>query len=581
MPGAAARSGLRRTRLDVLEYGVRGVARERPAAGEQFVEHDAEREHVAASIGRRTRDLLRAAVVRRAEKLTSDGRVGRSPVAHEPEVEQVHGAGLRHHDVVRLDVTVNEAVVVRVLQRVRDRGDELRGLAGPTLAAAEPEVGLVHSFVQRAPLEVLHGEVVAAAPLADLVDRHDAGVLQAGGRRRLAPEAGDGGRRDGEVLVQQLERDLPAQRDLFCEVDRAHAAAAELAQDPVVAEHRADLRCRRAAALVGGPAVRRREHRFEQVAQVGVVREQLLRLAVRRRLVREVHGHRGREPVQARVLLGRLALAAEGLGARASGLTFGHIAVMSVSRGGEARAFSAARCRTGQEIRRFRRSTQICGRAVRFGRTAALGRPVRLRSAGLDEPGSPRGRIRPGASRRWQGRHILERNRWTALITISSSLALPVPLDAQLEPQRPASGVAVPFGATAIHTAAADGGIEYGIWASGAAYKVSFHDGATVVPYLGRGYERNQDWRWRTVSATVGETELCTQAPRLSHTAFRAEYDLGGIVEAWGRARRGGRTDVRADRAAPQRGRTRDPWSRHWAPVGDGSRGRARRRAVP
>lgn len=128
---------------------------------------------------------------------------------------------------------------------------------------------------------------------------------------------------------------------------------------------------------------------------------------------------------------------------------------------------------------------------------------------------------------------MLERNRWTALITISSSLALPVPLDAQLEPQRSASGVAVPFGATAIHTAAADGGIEYGIWASGAAYKVSFHDGATVVPYLGRGYERNQDWRWRTVSATVGETELCTQAPRLSHTAFRAEYDLGGIVEAW------------------------------------------------
>lgn len=128
---------------------------------------------------------------------------------------------------------------------------------------------------------------------------------------------------------------------------------------------------------------------------------------------------------------------------------------------------------------------------------------------------------------------MLERNRWTALLTTSISLALPVPLDAQLDPQRPAGGDAVPFGATAIHTAAADGGIEYGIWASGAAYKVSFHDGATVVPYLGRGYERNQDWRWRTVSATVGETELCTQAPRLSYSAFRAEYDLGGIVEAW------------------------------------------------
>lgn len=86
---------------------------------------------------------------------------------------------------------------------------------------------------------------------------------------------------------------------------------------------------------------------------------------------------------------------------------------------------------------------------------------------------------------------------------------------------------------TPIHTMASDEGIAYGIWAAGADYKASFHDGATFVPYLGKDYPRSQSLRWSTSSARVGELELRTHAPRLSHTDFRAEYDLGGIVETY------------------------------------------------
>jgi hypothetical protein len=86
---------------------------------------------------------------------------------------------------------------------------------------------------------------------------------------------------------------------------------------------------------------------------------------------------------------------------------------------------------------------------------------------------------------------------------------------------------------TPIHTMASDEGHAYGIWAAGADYKASFHDGATFVPYLGKDYPRNQSLRWSTSSARIGELELRTHAPRLSHTDFRAEYDLGGIVEAY------------------------------------------------
>jgi hypothetical protein len=84
-----------------------------------------------------------------------------------------------------------------------------------------------------------------------------------------------------------------------------------------------------------------------------------------------------------------------------------------------------------------------------------------------------------------------------------------------------------------IHTAADDEGHAYGIWGAGPGYKISFHDGATLVPYLGKAYAHNQPWTWRTTSVRLGGVELATQAPRLSYGGVLASYDLGGVTEAW------------------------------------------------
>jgi hypothetical protein len=86
---------------------------------------------------------------------------------------------------------------------------------------------------------------------------------------------------------------------------------------------------------------------------------------------------------------------------------------------------------------------------------------------------------------------------------------------------------------TPIHSQIDDHGAAYGLWAAGSAYKASFHDGLQFVPYLGRARPENATFGWRTVSATIGERQLVRQAPRLRHDALRAEYDLGGIVEAY------------------------------------------------
>ncbi len=71
---------------------------------------------------------------------------------------------------------------------------------------------------------------------ADAEDWHDVGMVQPGRSPRLALEPQDllgiGEGRIGE----DLERDAPAKRLLLGLVDHAHAAAADLAEDAVIAQ---------------------------------------------------------------------------------------------------------------------------------------------------------------------------------------------------------------------------------------------------------------------------------------------------------------------------------------------------------
>lgn len=80
-----------------------------------------------------------------------------------------------------------------------------------------------------------------------------------------------------------------------------------------------------------------------------------------------------------------------------------------------------------------------------------------------------------------------------------------------------------------------DGDAAYGLWAGGNAYKASFHDGMTFVPYLGAAYPHNQPFAWRTTSVRVGEQELLAagRAPALRHTDFHVAYEHGSVTETY------------------------------------------------
>ena len=95
---------------------------------------------------------------------------------------------------------------------------------------------LVEDRVEAEPGDELHRVVVQPVVLADAEDRHDVRVVQPRRGPGLAVEPADllGG--PGDARGQHLQGDVPAERLLLGLVDDAHAAAADLAEDAVVAQ---------------------------------------------------------------------------------------------------------------------------------------------------------------------------------------------------------------------------------------------------------------------------------------------------------------------------------------------------------
>ena len=115
------------------------------------------------------------------------------------------------------------------LPRVVDRDPERR-------RAARDE-----QLLERPPLEVLHRDVVGALGLAAVVDRDDVRVREAGGVLRLAPEALDELLVARVPVVEDLDRDAPAELLVLGEIDVRHPARAELPDDQVApVEERVD-----------------------------------------------------------------------------------------------------------------------------------------------------------------------------------------------------------------------------------------------------------------------------------------------------------------------------------------------------
>ncbi len=218
-------------------YGPGQVARQ------HLVDDDAERVDVRPLIDRLAERLLRRHVPRRPHHpallglgvLARQLPVPRKRLAQlcQAEVEDLHAAVAREHDVVGLEVPVDDAPLVRARQAQRDLPCDVLGLGGFQGPGSEP-------VTQAGALHQLHREVHAAVGLSDVVDRGDVGVVDHRSRPRLADEPASPLLVPRHGLRQDLQRDLTAEPRVLGAVDDAHSPLSQLRHDAVMVDRPAD-----------------------------------------------------------------------------------------------------------------------------------------------------------------------------------------------------------------------------------------------------------------------------------------------------------------------------------------------------
>ena len=149
----------------------------------------------------------------------------------EAEVEDLDPAVVRDEDVVRLEVAVNDPLVVSSGEATSDLERVVEGLA--------TEGSALEAYPQGVALEQLRDDVGRAVVRADIVDGEDVGWS---GRRRRGPllEAAEL-LAIGDLLGENLDRDFALQAGVAGAVDLAHPPRAEQPHGLVRAESRAGL----------------------------------------------------------------------------------------------------------------------------------------------------------------------------------------------------------------------------------------------------------------------------------------------------------------------------------------------------
>ena len=173
------------------------LADEQPLAGEELVEHDADREDVAAPVDRQPAHLLGRHV---AELALQDSGLGRRRLAGrlgDAEVDELDLALVADEHVLRRDVAVDEvqlaplpvALVVRVVEPLADLHHDVTGQRDRQRLAAAAHA--VEDRAEIAPVDVLERDEVALLDLPEVEDLGDVRVLQLHGDLRLVDEHRD------------------------------------------------------------------------------------------------------------------------------------------------------------------------------------------------------------------------------------------------------------------------------------------------------------------------------------------------------------------------------------------------------
>ena len=256
--------------------GDRGTGKRRPA-GAHLEHHAAERPDIRALVDVLTARLFRAHVCRGADDDAEScavpgdrgnrrcrGGCERADRFGQPEVEDLDGPLGCDLDVGRFQITMDDAAIVRRLERLGDLASSRDDLVDRQRTGRQ-------ALRERRPLDQFEHERGDVAAFLDAVDRADVRVIQRGERSRLLLEPRAAVRVVRDRIGQHLDRDRTSQPGIVRAINLSHPAGAEQALDaerPQLAARResSDVfwhrEYRRIAKRSG--LVVRREHRVDR-----------------------------------------------------------------------------------------------------------------------------------------------------------------------------------------------------------------------------------------------------------------------------------------------------------------------------
>ena len=235
--GHRASDDRREGRRELVQVGRGGPARrqgagrvnggDRRTTGQHLVQHGAKRPHIAPCRGGLTREPLRGGVAERADHLGRSGQgIRRAVERRNPEVDEVERPVIVDQDVRRLDVAVDDSLVMGGRQRV---GDDRRDR--DSLAGRQRPFG--NALVEWPAGDEVHDQGGFLGVVDEVARADDRRVVDRAERRRLSFEPGSCGRVGDDMRVQALERhDLP--RAFVARTpDRGHPADGVAVEQPI------------------------------------------------------------------------------------------------------------------------------------------------------------------------------------------------------------------------------------------------------------------------------------------------------------------------------------------------------------
>ncbi len=201
----------------------RRVAAERLNTRQAFIQDHAQREQVGTAVGDILQEQFGRHVAGRSGPavhggggLGDFGIVGGRHAPGHAEIEQLYVAADADHNVLRLDVAVNDAFFMGGVQRVGALADDGKQFGGRHL--------LRQPGAQRDALDILHHDEDVAFVLKHVVDAGESGVAEHGGALCLSRHALRGAGIVRQARPDALQRDAALQRRVFRGVHLAHAA---------------------------------------------------------------------------------------------------------------------------------------------------------------------------------------------------------------------------------------------------------------------------------------------------------------------------------------------------------------------